>query len=101
MRLSKQKQELIHNTVMSFFGETAKVWLFGSRIDDSKRGGDIDLLIETKFTDLQEIMRTEISLLGKLQRQLGDQRIDILLDYPQRKKYSPIFEIARRQGILL
>jgi predicted nucleotidyltransferase len=101
MRLSVQTKELIRKLVTEFFGASAKVWLFGSRIDDTKRGGDIDLLIETEYTDLKKIMYTEITLLSTLQRQLGDQRIDILLDYPLRKKYSPIFDIARSQGILL
>jgi len=38
----------IRTAVAETFGEDANIWLFGSRVDDNKRGGDIDLLIETK-----------------------------------------------------
>ena len=44
MRLSKKELETIKNNISNTFGETA-VYLFGSRVDDSKKGGDIDLYI--------------------------------------------------------
>ena len=48
MRVTPQQQSVIRTAVAETFGETANIWLFGSRVDDNKRGGDIDLLIETK-----------------------------------------------------
>ncbi|MEQ1602849.1 MAG: nucleotidyltransferase domain-containing protein [Methylophilaceae bacterium] len=77
------------------------MWLFGSRVDDNKRGGDIDLLIETNGMDIDEIVRAEISFQTKLQTKLGEQKIDVLLDYPSRKSHPPIFFIAKQTGILL
>ncbi len=77
------------------------VWLFESRVDDSQRGGDIDLLIETEQVDVDVIARTEIALLTKIQMKMGEQKIDVLLDYPSRKKRPPILNIARQTGILL
>ncbi len=44
----KPQQSTIRTAVAETFGEDANIWLFGSRVDDNKRGGDIDLLIETK-----------------------------------------------------
>ena len=101
MRLTKQQHVLIKATVSEAFGANADVWLFGSRVNDSKLGGDIDLLIETDQVDVDRIYRAEISLLSKLQAQLGEQKIDVLLDYPTRKNRPPIFLIARQSGILL
>ena len=46
-------------------------------------------------------MRCEIALLTKLQNQLGEQKIDLLLDYPSRTVRSPILGIAMQTGILL
>lgn len=101
MRLSELQQSVIRTTVAETFGTQASVWLFGSRVDDSKRGGDIDLLIQTDQVDVDAVMRAEIAFLGKLQMKLGEQKIDVLLDYPSRKTHPPIFSIARKSGILL
>lgn len=49
MRLSDQQRTIIRSSVAENFGADAVVRLFGSRTDDSQRGGDIDLLIETKL----------------------------------------------------
>lgn len=46
MRLSKQQTDIIIREAKDIFGPDACVKLFGSRMDDNKRGGDIDLLIE-------------------------------------------------------
>ena len=101
MRLTDQQRAIIRATVAETFGAGAEVWLFGSRVDDSKRGGDIDLLIETDQSDLNAIMRSEIAFLSKVQMKLGEQKIDVLLDYPSRKIRPPIFYIAKQTGILL
>ena len=101
MRLTDQQRAIIRATVAETFGAGAEVWLFGSRVDDSKRGGDIDLLIETDQVDVDAITRAEIAFLTKIQMKLGEQKIDVLLDYPSRKMRPPIFAIAKQNGILL
>jgi len=50
LRLSEKEIKLIKHTVKHLFGE-AVVYLFGSRLDDSKKGGDIDLYLVTKECD--------------------------------------------------
>jgi predicted nucleotidyltransferase len=101
MRLTEQQRAVIRTTVAKIFGPNAKVWLFGSRVDDRQRGGDIDLFIKTDLTDVEAITRAEIALLTQLYRQLGEQKIDVLLDYPSQKIKPPIFAIAEQQGIPL
>lgn len=101
MRLTEAQRTAIRETVAETFGAGTCVWLFGSRVDDTKRGGDIDLLIEAKQNDVEEIVRAEIAFLTKLQMKLGEQKIDVLLDYPSRKIRPPIFAIAKQTGILL
>jgi predicted nucleotidyltransferase len=101
MRLSEWQRKVIRETVIQIFGETAKVWLFGSRVDNLKRGGDIDLLIETDNQDVSKLVQAEIKLSTQLQLKLGEQRINILIDYPTRLNRPPIFEIAKQTGILL
>ena len=47
MRLSPSQTRLILDCVHQQFGADAQVMLFGSRLDDTARGGDVDLLVET------------------------------------------------------
>ena len=47
MRLSDQQTRVILRCVHQHFGADAQVMLFGSRLDDSSRGGDVDLLVQT------------------------------------------------------
>ncbi len=46
MRLTTEQINTIVTTCRAFAGEGALVWLYGSRLDDTRHGGDIDLLIE-------------------------------------------------------
>jgi len=52
----------------------AKVYLFGSRMDDHKKGGDIDLLIISNKIDFTEKLKLQICMKEKL----GEQKIDIV-----------------------
>lgn len=101
MRLTEHQRSTIREAVAAAFGAEAKAWLFGSRINDAERGGDIDLLIETKQSDVSVIARAEIAFLAEVQSKLGEQKIDVLLDYPSRRSRPPIFAIAKRQGVQL
>jgi predicted nucleotidyltransferase len=47
MRLNASQIITIENTAKAVLGEAAKVWLYGSRLNDQGAGGDIDLLIES------------------------------------------------------
>lgn len=101
MRLTEQQRMTIHTSAKEIFGESAVVRLFGSRVDDISRGGDIDLLIETSQVYTVELTRSEIAFQTKLQKALGEQKIDLLLAYPSRKNYPPIFQVAKQNGVLL
>ena len=46
MRFDDKTGRIIKDVIASQLGSEATIRLFGSRLDDSQRGGDIDLLIE-------------------------------------------------------
>ena len=48
MRLTPEQTRTILHCVRQQFGAQAQVKLFGSRLDDSARGGDVDLLVESE-----------------------------------------------------
>lgn len=81
------------------FGEGVKVYLYGSRVDDSKRGGDIDLLIEAPSA-LQTGFERECEFRRDLENMIGERRIDILLRSVD-EKLSTIQDIAISTGVRL
>ena len=99
MRLTSEQIKAIKDTTYSVLGEGSRVILFGSRVDDAKKGGDIDLLFETEHI-LDNRVNTIGTLYAALIRKLGDRKIDILLKDPKTPE-SPILEIARKTGIEL
>jgi len=49
MRLTMFEITAIQNNAKNIFGDTVKVYLFGSRVDDDKKGGDIDYILCLKI----------------------------------------------------
>ncbi len=98
MRLSADEISAIKAVTVDVFGPDAVVRLFGSRVDDRRRGGDIDLHIEVRGgrPDYQQ----EGRFCWHLMRKIGERAIDIVFHDPD-AKLRPIDQKARRQGIIL
>lgn len=101
MRLSEAERQILKSTAASAFGADAVLRLFGSRVDDARRGGDIDLLVETPCADPAQIAAAHTRFLAAVYARLGEQKIDVLIDFPGRTHQSPIWDMARRQGVVL
>ncbi len=98
MRLSQNYGSIILEAARRQFGKDVLIWLFGSRVDDTRRGGDIDLLVElVKPVDNKPLEAARFS--AALQWQLGDQKIDVIID--DGRDRQPIHDAARRQGKIL
>ena len=99
MRLTPDQAQITKSTVARVLGTKSRVWLFGSRVDDDLRGGDIDLLVETdaEFPNRAKVL---CNLYGALIMALGDRKLDVLLK-DGRTADAPIFGIAKRTGVLL
>lgn len=81
------------------FGDGVKVYLYGSRVDNAKRGGDIDLLIEAP-SPYQTGFERECAFRHDLEDMIGERRIDILLRGAD-EKLSTIQDIAISTGVRL
>ena len=68
--------------------------------DDARKGGDIDLLIETQLQDPAQIARAHAQFLARVYLALGEQKIDVRIDYPSRQSQAPIYPVAKL-GVLL
>ena len=97
VRLSEEEIKAIVETAKEIFGKNIKIWLFGSRADLGKRGGDIDLYIETKMEE--DILRNKPKFLVKLEEKIGEQKIDVIIKPFDSK--DEISLIAKRTGVRL
>lgn len=98
MRLAPEEVAAIRSAAAHAFGADAIVRLFGSRADDERRGGDIDLHVEVAATIDEFVARAcfEDGLFARI----DEQRIDVIV----RKRDAPmrgIDLIAHRDGIML
>lgn len=95
MRLSPSQIETIRDTARRNFGADASVWLFGSRVDDTRRGGDVDLYVESSQKNtLLSALRCKIALEDSL-----DLHVDLVIKEPGKDK--PIYRLAKTQGVQL
>ena len=99
MRLSPNYHKVIKETFKLVFNGKA-IYLFGSRVDDSKKGGDIDLYLILKDEDLknEELFEKKIKFLSKIKRNIGEQKIDIVFN---KDKNRLIEQEAIKWGIRL
>lgn len=99
MRISAEQHQIIVQAVHQFFGQTGSVRLFGSRVDDQRKGGDLDLLVELPRLPLDAPWQAA-RLEARLQQLLGEQKIDVILAGPENAAW-PIVQEASRTGISL
>ena len=99
MRLTTDQIQAIRQTAERVLGIGARVSVFGSRARDDRKGGDIDLFFETD-AQLDNRAKVLCQLHGALTLALGERKIDIILK-DANTPIAPVFEIAKRTGILL
>jgi hypothetical protein len=99
MRLDPKAIEIITSRTKSVIGEDIAIWLFGSRVDDQLKGGDIDLLIEVNHK-FENRVAVACQINAKIQIALGAQRLDIIVKDVDTESL-PIHEIAKKNGIRL
>ncbi len=103
MRVTPQQAETVRMLAHRHFGEDAVVWLFGSRVDDGKKGGDYDFLIETSLDQPDVIIARKIALIVELQSSLPfeDEKIDMIVKRRSSGFEMPIYAVAMEEGVRL
>ncbi|MEI6703280.1 MAG: nucleotidyltransferase domain-containing protein [Deltaproteobacteria bacterium] len=91
MRISDMERDAIVLAVRAF-DPNARLWLFGSRTDDQKRGGDIDVAILSASISRMEVMRIKRSILDSI----GEQHLDLVVSGDGTE---PFFRVAIEKGI--
>ena len=96
MRLTQAQQAAIRCASAEIFGADVGVWLFGSRVDDSKRGGDIDILLDIPDpVDNPALLAARFA--AKVTRLMHGRKVDVLLRAPN-LMHLPIHDVALKEG---
>ena len=99
MRLTSQQIAAISDIVQLVASERKSVRVFGSRLNDAGRGGDLDLLVEfAEAVENPALLSARLS--AKISRVMAGRKVDVLLSAPNLQRL-PIHEIAFQEGQLL
>ena len=96
IRLEAVEIEAIVKSFRESFGK-GEIRLFGSRIDPTRRGGDIDLHVIPEGST-KDLGPKRVDFLVRLKHRIGERRIDLVVD---RGTERPIDSVAKREGVLL
>ena len=91
MRLTEQQRQIIKDNVKN---------IFGSRVNDQAKGGDIDLLIELEHSE-KDVLKKNLQLNALLQLAMGGlQKIDIIT-HVKNSQQSTLQQTAFNTGVKL
>jgi len=99
MRLTSEQILAIKKTAHQVLGQDVRVTLFGSRVNDALKGGDIDLLFEVdRAVDNRALVMG--ALYASLISSLGDRKIDVLFKDAV-TPMAPGMAMAHQTGVVL
>lgn len=94
VRLQKEEIDCLKDSLKQLSSD-AKLYLFGSRVDETKKGGDIDLLIISKKLTKRDMRLLRIEFF----KRFGEQKLDIVLDDGKMK--DPFIQHIFQKAVLL
>lgn len=97
-RLNAAELAGIKEAFIQCFPKGSHLYLFGSRSDPKKKGGDIDLYIEAPFETADQVLDAKEKFLTKLFVKIGEQKVDVIIKF---QTDLPIHSIAKNEGIKL
>jgi predicted nucleotidyltransferase len=101
IRLTNNELLAIQQAFIHIFLPNDHIWLFGSRANLMKKGGDIDLYIETNISEFEDAKSREDKLVFILWDKIGEQKIDVVLNLLPAGRNLPIYKIAKETGVKL
>ena len=99
MRLTDAQTQTIRELACQVAGNQARVRIFGSRLDDTARGGDLDLMLELpEPVDHPALVAAQMA--AQVSRAMHGRKVDVLISAPNLMRL-PIHEVAFAEGQLL
>ena len=99
MRLTLAQIDAIKSTAQAVLGVDVQVTLFGSRVHDDQKGGDVDLMVEVQQA-IPEPALMAARVASRVSRSMHGRKVDVLLRAPNLQE-QPIHRIAMQEGVRL
>jgi uncharacterized protein len=93
MRLASEISKALSLVVESRLSPSpgSELFLFGSRADPDKKGGDIDLLLVTNEETKKKSQSFRLELRSALREAAGDQKVDLSIATSEERLSDPFF----------
>ncbi|MDO8803545.1 MAG: nucleotidyltransferase domain-containing protein [Elusimicrobiota bacterium] len=95
MRISGEQRELLTKNILALLPNAA-IYLFGSRADDNKKGGDVDIMV---IADRELAWKEKSLIKNKYFEKFGEQKLDIVSF--SFNETDPFKQIAINEGVKL
>ena len=99
MRLNPKQISSIQTAVASVTSDVIAIRLFGSRLNDNARGGDIDLMVDLK-NPVEHPALLCARIATQISRSINGRKVDVLLRAPNLQQ-TAIHRIAQQEGVFL
>jgi len=101
MRITKDQIDAF-TQVLTPYDFSGELRLYGSRVDDTARGGDIDLLLLTLTSDESDLLnKNKHKILVEIKNMIGDQKIDLLISNIDDAKGHPFIQTILPDSVLI
>lgn len=104
MRISSEQIEQFHIVISKFWKDIPyELYLYGSRVHDHLKGGDIDLLILTTQMGIEVFQKSEFELLVAIKKQpaIGQRRIDLKVATFDQLETEPFLQAIGKELVKL
>ncbi len=101
MRLSDQQVRVIVESVREILKLPGDLFLYGSRVNPTLKGGDIDLVFLVDETDMEKPNKKLAQVLAMIKKKIGEQRIDFSIVHRSEAETNPFWRRALEAAILL
>ena len=91
MRLHQTEIQAIKETILSL-DENAEIYIFGSRTDQTLKGGDIDILVLSQSLSFGDKLKIKQMIFEKME----EQKIDLIM---ARDTSAPFVRMALKKGV--
>lgn len=102
MRLSNHQCEVFIHVISKYISQNAQLLLFGSRVNDKEKGGDIDLMLIVEDDQIKEhIIFKKVDILSQIKSEIGEQKIDLIICTKEDITNSAFLRSAKSKSVLL